>query len=183
VGGSGANSLTGSYANADWGVFNAISNGGNSPESWRTLTYDEWNYLLFSRDGSTVDGVDSARFAPAKVAGVVGLIVLPDTYVHPTGMAALSNINNVGGASTSNTITADNWTLMEAAGAVFLPCAGRRNGTSVSDVNVNCRYRAATASSTNSDNSDVVVITSGTVATYTTYVRSWGFCVRLVKGN
>ena len=183
VGGSGANSLTGSYANADWGVFNAISNGGNSPESWRTLTYDEWNYLLFSRDGSTVEGVDSARFAPAKVAGVVGLIVLPDTYVHPTGVAALSNINNVGGASTSNTITADNWTLMEAAGAVFLPCAGRRNGTSVSDVNVNCRYRAATASSTNSDNSDVVVITSGTVATYTTYVRSWGFCVRLVKEN
>ena len=183
VGGSGANSLTGIYANADWGVFNAISNGGNVPESWRTLTYDEWNYLLFSRDGSTVGGVDSARFAPAKVAGVIGLVVLPDTYVHPTGVAALTNINNAAGASTSNTITADNWALMEAAGAVFLPCAGRRNGTSVSDVNVNCRYRASTASSTSSDNSDVVVITSGTVTTYTTYVRSWGFCVRLVKDN
>ncbi|MBP5725116.1 MAG: hypothetical protein J6X18_16275, partial [Bacteroidales bacterium] len=35
-GGSYSNDLTGSYANADWGVYNKISNGGNSAGMWRT---------------------------------------------------------------------------------------------------------------------------------------------------
>jgi hypothetical protein len=30
--------LTGEYAKADWGVYNAISNGGNQVGLWRTLT-------------------------------------------------------------------------------------------------------------------------------------------------
>ncbi len=34
------------YANYDWGVYNPIVNGGNVPGLWRTLTRDEWDYLL-----------------------------------------------------------------------------------------------------------------------------------------
>ena len=34
------------YANYDWGVYNPITNGGNIPGLWRTLTRDEWDYLL-----------------------------------------------------------------------------------------------------------------------------------------
>ena len=36
----------------------------------------------------------------------------------------------------SNTYTAEQWAAMEAAGAVFLPCAGQRNGTLTELVNV-----------------------------------------------
>ena len=38
--------LTGSYAEADWGWHNAISNGGNQTHMWRTLTATEWQYLI-----------------------------------------------------------------------------------------------------------------------------------------
>ena len=38
--------MTGDYAKADWGVYNAISNGGNTPNKWRTLTVSEWQYLF-----------------------------------------------------------------------------------------------------------------------------------------
>ena len=38
--------LTGKYAHADWGVHNAISNGGNAAGLWRTLTVYEWNFLF-----------------------------------------------------------------------------------------------------------------------------------------
>lgn len=34
------------YANYDWGIYNPISNGGNQAGLWRTLTQDEWTYLL-----------------------------------------------------------------------------------------------------------------------------------------
>ncbi len=34
------------YANYDWGVYNPIANGGNTPGLWRTLTRGEWDYLL-----------------------------------------------------------------------------------------------------------------------------------------
>ena len=37
-GGVATNELTGTYANADWAVYNAISNGGNQPNQWRSLS-------------------------------------------------------------------------------------------------------------------------------------------------
>lgn len=32
----------------DWGI-NPIINGGGTPSRWRTLTYDEWRYILYDR--------------------------------------------------------------------------------------------------------------------------------------
>lgn len=37
---------------ADWG-YNSISNGGNQENQWRTLTIDEWDYLLNTRNTSS----------------------------------------------------------------------------------------------------------------------------------
>lgn len=45
----GINELTGDYAYADWGVYNPISNGGNKPGMWRTLTRDEYVFLIRRR--------------------------------------------------------------------------------------------------------------------------------------
>lgn len=66
-------SLTGEHA--DWAWHNPIQNGGNQVHMWRTMTEYEWDYLLFNRTASTINGVQNARFAKARVNGVAGLIL------------------------------------------------------------------------------------------------------------
>ena len=64
------------YANSDWGI-NPISNGGNVANSWRTLTQEEWDYILNERE-------TEYRFCYAKlnigVQSYNGLIILPDDW-------------------------------------------------------------------------------------------------------
>ena len=118
--GSSSYNLFDQTGKADWG-YNAISNGGNTEGQWRTLTTDEWDYVLFYR--STLSGI---RYAMATVDGVNGVILLPDDWD-----ASTYNLNDVNGLNyESNTITAADWTnTLEANGAVFLPAAGYRYGT------------------------------------------------------
>ncbi|MCR5424325.1 MAG: hypothetical protein K6E93_06155 [Bacteroidales bacterium] len=137
-------SLTGDEAFADWGVYNAIGDG--MPGQWRTLTRDEWDYLVNRRAASTVDGTDSARYAEATVCGVAGLVILPDLFVRPANLAPMVNINsnNFAISFSDNTYTAEQWTLMEDAGAVFLPAAGFRGGTWLSTIGEGGSYWAST---------------------------------------
>ena len=104
--------LTGPYAYADWGVYNAILNGGNQPQQWRTLSYDEWDYLLNQRRGYSV------KWGIANINGYYGLILLPDSWSLPTGI----DFNE--GAALSGTVlnryTTQQWKQLEEAGAVFL---------------------------------------------------------------
>ena len=132
----GQYNLTGSYANADWGVYNPISNGGNTANQWRTLTQSEWGYIFYTR--TTVSGI---RYAKANVNNVNGVILLPDDWNSST--YSLSNTNSDGASFSSNTISASQWTTLESAGAVFLPAAGNRNGTSVYSVGSGGGYWSA----------------------------------------
>lgn len=126
-GGSYTNSLTGVYANADWGVYNRISNGGNQAGMWRTLTRDEWDYLLNSRAADV-------RYVKATVNNVEGVIIFPDTYTHPSGVATLRNVNSTSFGFSGYVVTLSEWQQIEAAGAIFLPAAGRRNRKTVDGV-------------------------------------------------
>ena len=108
---------------ADWG-YNAISNGGNSTNTWRTPTHEEWGYVFNTR--TTTSGI---RYAKAKVNNVNGVILLPDDW--SSSYYSLSNTNQSGASFTSNTVTASQWSTLEQHGAVFLPAAGYRGGTSV----------------------------------------------------
>ena len=130
---SGPYDLTGVYDNADWGVYNPISNGGNTIHQWRTLTLDEWNYVINTR--STASGI---RFAMANVNNVNGLILLPDNW--SSSVYNLNNMNNSQSTFNANTISASQWTTLENAGAVFLPAAGSRSGTLVSFVDESGTY-------------------------------------------
>jgi len=118
---------TGDYSSfTDWGI-NPISNGGNQANQWRTLTSDEWSFLMFNR--TTSSGI---RYAKAIVNGVKGVIILPDDW--STSYYTLSSTNSTSASFSANTITSADWTnSLEAHGAVFLPAAGYRNGTSVSN--------------------------------------------------
>ena len=96
----------------DWG-HNPITNGGNTADVWRTLTKAEWEYLFNTR--STPSGV---RFASATVHGKNGMLLLPDDW--STSYYSFSSSNTVD-EPILNSISSDDWTQLEAHGAVFLP--------------------------------------------------------------
>lgn len=122
---------------ADWG-YNAITNGGNSINQWRTLTKDEWEYLLTIR--ITGSGI---RYVKAQVNGANGLIILPDNWINST--YTLNSPNSPDANYTNNVISATNWITLESGGAVFLPAAGERYGTTgVMLLNSNGYYLSAT---------------------------------------
>jgi hypothetical protein len=119
VGGSYSNSLTGSYANADWGVYNKISNGGNQSEMWRTLTKDEWYYLINNRPNA------DKLYSQGSVDGVTGFIILPDNWTVPSTISFTHQAGNW----IKNSYSLDKWNVMQSYGAVFLPGAGMRSNT------------------------------------------------------
>ena len=133
----------------DWGT-NAITNGGNKANLWRTLTKYEWVYLFYTRANA------ATLFGLGSVNGVNGTILLPDNWILPEGASFTASTtqgladqgsyyydeNN--GHFTDNTYTREQWSVMEDNGAVFLPAAGSRIGTDVDGVGSNGRYWSAT---------------------------------------
>lgn len=106
----------------DWGS-NAITNGGNDASyGWRTLTYDEWNYVVKTRTDA-----DSKRGA-ATVNDIKGWILLPDAWTLPAGASFTAGCAS---GYTTNSYTAGQWADMESAGAVFLPVTRLREGSSM----------------------------------------------------
>jgi len=164
--------LTGSYSHSDWGVHNAISNGGNAAGQWRTLTKSEWDYVFSQR--YTSSGI---RYAKAQVAGVNGVILLPDDWSTSYYNLSSTNINNA--YYSSNVINFSNWTnSLQAHGAVFLPAAGGRDGTSVYYVGIGGIYWSA--SYNDSSEAWEVYFGIGHITTALADGRCYGASVRLV---
>ena len=133
------NDYSGSFV--DWGT-NKI--GNDAPNTWRTLTQDEWWYLLTNRNNaSSLRGVAQVN----GVNGVNGLILLPDNWTCPSGVTFKSGFHGEFGVyyyAAYQTFTAEQWSKMESAGAIFLPAAGYRNGTNVNNVQNIGGYWSAT---------------------------------------
>lgn len=180
-------SLTGLESYADWGVFNAISNGGNVPGRWRTLTQQEWDYLVNLRTTSTVDSVSDARYVEATVCGVAGLILFPDLFIRPQAIEPFSNINqnNFNISFDDNVYDAGEWALLERAGAIFLPAAGFRGGTWLSTVGEGGSYWASTCNSARQAYAMIFIDGLVNASAECTYDkdRGYGRSVRLVSDN
>ena len=178
--GSGVNIANTPY---DWGVKNPISNGGNVANQWRTLTDAEWTYLFKTRAYATL------KYGFAQVNGVNGLVVLPDFFVDPKVNNGSSFFVPGNGSSpdwTNNIYTVDGWTSMESAGAIFLPVAGRRSGTTYnSTYAIRAFYWSSTASGSSARYVYFYRSTAGSIQTYLNTGqnegRYYGFSVRLVK--
>ena len=170
---------------ADWG-YNAISNGGNTQNfGWRTLTKDEWVYLFNTRSNTTVNGTSNARFTKAAITTsgnttVNGVIIFPDSYAGgtPSGVT-WGTINGTNNGYTT-TCTADGWATLEAAGCVFLPAAGYRNGTTVGDVGSRGFYWSSTSHVSNTDTAYLVFFNSSSLNPQLNSYSCNGFSVRLV---
>lgn len=123
--------LTGSSANYDWGVFNPIVNGGNVLNTWRTLSKDEWEYVLKMRNT-----LSDTRFVKAFVCGIESVILFPDDWDNTA--YELINVNNVEASFTSNEITQSDWIdVFEKAGAVLFLATGTRSND---EDNTSVRY-------------------------------------------
>ena len=185
--------VTSETLKSDWG-HNAISNGGNTADLWRTLSKDEWVWLIGPnsnatpgtncRTSSTVNGIANARFTYATINGTYkGIIVFPDSYTAgtPTGVT-WGTINNCSNYTT--TCTTAGWADLEAAGCVFLPAAGVRNGSSMFDP-PSCsdprgNYWSSTSHESNASNAYSMHFYKDTFNPENNFRRSDGYSVRLV---
>lgn len=147
--------LTGTFAYGDWGrkicgeddtALDDHSGYGFSKD-WRLLTGPEAQFLFgkvrkpndnYSDPGDAEPGdggIYTKRFhnwgfgyintdAEDEADRVRGLIILPDYFVDPSGIFVKAN-RNATTSTTANRFTKDQWALMEAAGAAFLPVSIR----------------------------------------------------------
>lgn len=157
---------------ADWG-YNAIVNGGNNTNIWRTLTKEEWGYIFDGR--ITVSGI---RFAKAKLSNMAGVILFPDSW--SSNIYSINSPNNGDVDYSNNVITSSQWVVLEENGAVFLPAAGYRQSTNVSEVGVYGTYWSSSYINTVSAgyllfDSDYLNPQNGS------YGRNYGRSVRLVQ--
>lgn len=109
----------------DWGV-NAISNGGNQANLWRTLSSAEWLYLLNGRPDAANKYSRGIIHDNSDQGGVPGFILLPDDWTLPDGCTFNTGLGNSFDDNTHNEYTLAQWKLMEGHGAIFLPFAGYR---------------------------------------------------------
>ena len=154
----------------DWGT-NVI---GESPaNTWRTPTGDEWIYIFTQRPNA------GALHGVAQVAGVNGLILLPDNWTGVSGITFKSGYpTNNDNFADYQSFTLDQWNIMEANGAVFLPQAGMRSGTQVTDYT---HYWAATKKS--DTNAALLHFTGNRIVPDGENNIAFGFVVRLVQSQ
>lgn len=137
---TGDNPTQNSTNNSDYSSFNDWGDNisGVAGKNWRTLTKDEWVYVFNIR--VTNSGI---RFVKATVNDVDGVILLPDNWNVDT--YNLKNVNRGDAKFDSNIISQTDWnSKFDANGAVFLPVAGWRYGTSILGVDIYGYYWSAT---------------------------------------
>jgi len=156
---------------ADWG-YNAIINGGNSVNLWKTLTKEEWEYLLNTRVTAS-----NILYAKATVNGVSGLILFPDDW--NSSYYTLSSANTVNAEFSVNTVTLIEWISgLESYGAIFLPAAGIRRGTSLGYVGTDGHYWSSSLDDL--ENAYMLGFTDSNLD-MRSYYRCGGRSVRLVQ--
>jgi len=153
---------------SDWGNVPGIGKG------WYTLSKDEWEYLL----GTAEEPKDNHGLGTIKIGSntYFGLIIVPDDYDDPAGVT-----QEFVSGTTNTTYLENDWTAMESAGAVFLPAAGYREGSSVSKAGSFGLYWSSSADGVNSADACLVNFQSDYFYYVVSDGRHFGLSVRLVR--
>lgn len=130
----------------DWGdIFES--------EDWYTMSRTEWDYLLNKRTGA------NNKWGMAMIGDTLGMILLPDEWTAPEGITFVPKTVPVSelwrdedaiddtwdhyrvkkDSMPANKFSLSEWAQLEAAGAVFLPYAGRRSGGYGNYLNAKCQ--------------------------------------------
>ena len=126
----------------DWGK--NIQDGN----TYRTLTKDEWYYLIVTRtNASEKKGIARIKLSDTEYAN--GLILLPDSWTCPADITFKSGFpssySSVQAYADYQIFTLAEWQQLESAGAVFLPASGWRYGSELSAVQYSGIFCSATA--------------------------------------
>jgi len=172
----------------DWGVHNAISNGGNQKGLWRTLKMrastdklGEWRTIFLGRPGSCY--AKAFLFGDTD-HGIHGIIVFPDNYCHPACVSDLNGINEEddGSWDNGNKFNDAEWAVMEAAGCVFLPAAGQRDDDrEIWQVGDMCAYWSSVNDADWDDSALRLDVESDEGPGMSSDYNYYGFSVRLVR--
>ena len=151
-------------------------------DNWYTLSNAEWNYIFTGRANC------STLYGFGKLFNVSGVFLLPDDWNwSETDVAAAANAISFtwsGGANRyQDNVIANSalWNAMETAGAVFLPAAGYRQGTTINMDGKGGDYWSSTASS--ATNAFRTSFYDGHLTLNNNYGRSDGISVRLVRSS
>lgn len=149
---------------ADWG-YNKITNGGDSENlGWRTLSSEEWQYLLGEKSDLRKGKCRIVRFNDATTTLFFGLVIAPDDFV----------------GEISNSYTIDKWKDAESSSnLVLLPAVGRRRATTLEGVIYEGYYWSSTHNSI-ALYANVLYFSSSSIYPEQDYERSNGHSVRLV---
>ena len=138
-----------------------VNVGGKEQSGWRTLSKDEWVYLINTRTVNGGQGAGKSYSLNITYGGKMGLVLYPDDYS--------------GSTLTSGTDYTD---ANFPADCVFLPAAGCRDGSSVDDVGGSGYYWSSTAG--DSYYAYSVFFNSNFVVSGSYDYRDYGFSVRLI---
>ena len=164
----------------DWGT-NAIN--ANEANTYRTPTKDEWKYLLETRtDAEEKRGIARINISSDGIEFANGLILLPDSWTAPADVefkSGLASEYSIDAYAEHQIFTLAQWQKLEAAGAIFLPASGGRDGANVYNVQANSYYWSATPNDSE-EAYELYGFSSGLNPVYNEK-RHFGFAVRLVR--
>lgn len=137
---------------------------------WRTLSADEWDYILNRRPNA------SLLRAKGSVHREKGFILLPDGWQCPPSVFFTPSPD-----SNETEYTMSDWKKMEDAGAIFLPAAGRRSVSAL--FNVGDRAYYWTSSPVDSSQAFALYIVDHGANPFFPYPRHCGLALRLAKDS
>ncbi len=154
----------------DWAA-NTITNGGDT--KWRSLTLDEWLYVMKKRDNA------DKLWGRATIESVNGLLLLPDDWIIPEELTFVPATNNY----ESNVYSYEQWEKLQKKGAIFLPAGGYRKpnsetNQSILQTNSEGYYWTTTG---NGEKAYEVRFTATVLTVDNLYNRSSGNTIRLAK--
>lgn len=171
----------------EWGD-SAIVNGGNVPRAWRTLSYEEWEYIFFERPhAQAYHGIHTIYCD--SINQHKAIILLPDNWTEPAGLSISTDSLSFALGKVQKLIPVADWRKMEKAGAVALPCGGSRlwgntegdeiGITAISGVNTSAYYWSSSFGEDKRSAWSIEVVDS--LPELAENLRLMGFSVRLVQ--
>lgn len=166
---------------ADWG-YNAISNGGNIENQWRTPKSEEWEYVFNSRN--TASGIRFAKatiiYTPIVNEMCNGVLLLPDNW--DASCYHLNAVNEREADYAENYISLSDWTnIVEANGAVFLPVTGLRHDLVVENPGWRAIYWSSTVMDWDNNAAHWLEYVTEDITPQTGGDKDTGCAVRLVQ--